>query len=207
MDRLRRGRARCARGGARGRTRGGRLRAGGLCGGADGLSPRGHGRQPARAVQSRDDALPRRGRGGRSGAGARLAETIGRRRLPQAQYNLGLLYERGSHVERSQRQATAWFRRAAEQGHADAQLAVATQYFLGRGTPRDYAQAARWYEAAAETGDAAAQYITASLYERGTGVAQDLRRALDWYARAGRQGDLTAQEKAKEIARRLRGGD
>lgn len=123
--------------------------------------------------------------------------------LPQAQYNLGLLYENGEGLPRSQADATTWFRLAAGQGHTDAQVSLATQYFLGRGAPKDYAEAARWYEAAAEGGDVGAQYIIASMYEHGDGVAEDLRQAVFWYAHAARQGDALAQEKAREVAKRL----
>jgi TPR repeat protein len=124
-------------------------------------------------------------------------------RLPQAQYNLGLLYENGAGLPRSQADATAWFRRAAEQGHTDAQVSLATQYMLGRGAPKSLAEAARWYLQAAEGDDAAAQYIIASFYEHGDGVKQDLGRALFWYAQAARQVDALARGKAKELAERI----
>jgi TPR repeat protein len=123
--------------------------------------------------------------------------------LPQAQYNLGLLYENGAGLPRSQTDATAWFRRAAEQGHTDAQLSLATQYMLGRGAPKDFAEAAIWYERAAEGDDVAAQYIIASFYEHGDGVKQDLRRARHWYEQAARQGDPLARGKVEEVGRKL----
>jgi TPR repeat protein len=53
--------------------------------------------------------------------------------LPRAQYVLGGFFERGEHVAKSMLQATAWYREAAERGWRDAQVALATQYFLGRG--------------------------------------------------------------------------
>ena len=96
-----------------------------------------------------------------------------------------------------------WWQKAAEQGLVEAQVQLATQYFLGRGAPKDWKLAARWYEAAAENGDGGAQYIIASFYEHGDGVAQDLHKALDWYVRAARQGDAGAAIQAKDVARRL----
>ena len=107
--------------------------------------------------------------------------------LAQAQYNLGLLYENGVGV----------------QGHADAQVQLATQYFLGRGAPKDWKLAAKWYEAAAQSGDPGAQYIIGSFYEHGDGVAKDLNKALAWYVEAARQGDAGAAAQAKDVARRL----
>ncbi len=41
-------------------------------------------------------------------------------------------------------EAMAWWRRAAEQGHAEAQFMLATQYFYGVVTPADYAAAYKW---------------------------------------------------------------
>jgi uncharacterized protein len=90
-----------------------------------------------------------------------------------------------------------------EQGYSDAQVQLATQYFLGRGAPKDWKLAAKWYEAAAERGDPGAQYIIASFYEHGDGVPQDLNKALAWYVQAARQGDVGAAAQAKDIARRL----
>jgi uncharacterized protein len=123
--------------------------------------------------------------------------------LAQAQFNLGLLYENGAGVPRSQTDATLWFKRAAEQGHTDAQVSLATQYMLGRGAPKDFAQAAIWYERAAQGDDVAAQYIIASFYEHGDGVKQDLLKARGWYVQAARQGDVLAKEKAREMDERL----
>ena len=101
-------------------------------------------------------------------------------------------------------EATIWYRKAAERGFRDAQVSLATQYFLGRGVLQDYKQAANWYELAAAQGDPGACYVIASLYEQGTGVPQDLERAQGWYAQAAARGDLIAEIKARELQRRLR---
>ena len=55
-------------------------------------------------------------------------------------------------------QAAAWFRRAADQGHANAQYNLGLMYGAGEGVPQDYAQAVTWYRQAAEQGRANAQY-------------------------------------------------
>ena len=117
--------------------------------------------------------------------------------------SLGLLSESGIGVPRSLTAATAWWQKAAEQGHTEAQVQLATQYFLGRGAPKDWKLAAKWYEAAAEGGDVGAQYIIGSFYEHGDGVPRDLKRALRWYVLAAQQGDVGAAVQAKDVARRL----
>ncbi|MBV8659329.1 MAG: sel1 repeat family protein [Burkholderiales bacterium] len=130
-----------------------------------------------------------------------LLEKAAQGGVMNAAYALGIAYEHGEGVARSQNTATRWFRLAAEKGHVDAEVSLATQYFLGRGAPHDEAQAAHWYEKAAEGGDVGAQYIVASMYEHGNGVAVDPARALTWYSAAARQGDPAAKLKAEAIAR------
>ena len=48
----------------------------------------------------------------------------------------------------------SWYRKAAEQGHAKAQLNLGIMYFTGRGVPQDYVQAHMWFNLSAAQGDA-----------------------------------------------------
>ena len=48
--------------------------------------------------------------------------------------------------------STVWYARAAEHGSADAQVALATAYYLGRGAALDMSKAAHWFRAAANGG-------------------------------------------------------
>ena len=43
-------------------------------------------------------------------------------------------------------------RKAAEQGHTEAQLTLGTWYSFGIGVPEDKAEGAKWYRRAAEQG-------------------------------------------------------
>jgi uncharacterized protein len=124
----------------------------------------------------------------------------------EAQFMLASLYESGIGIgnrRKSLERSFDWHRKAAEQGHTDAALAVGTAYFLGRGVALDYSKAAIWYTKAAQQGDSAAQYLIASMYESATGVQRDLEAALAWYVAAARQGDVVAREKSKYIAELL----
>jgi uncharacterized protein len=96
-----------------------------------------------------------------------------------------------------------WQRRAAEAGSVDAQVALATAYYLGRGAAKDSTLAARWYRLAAQSGDVGAMYLYASMVEQGEGVARDLAEARYWYAEAARQGDEAAPGKVKELDAKL----
>ena len=55
------------------------------------------------------------------------------REMPSAQHSLGRMYLTGLGVPPNHAEAAAWFRRAAEQGDADAQLNLGIMYLVGRG--------------------------------------------------------------------------
>jgi hypothetical protein len=60
---------------------------------------------------------------------------------------------RGLGVPQDKRQAAAYYKRAADQGHAKAQWNIATLYLLGEATPQSVFQTAAWYfELAAKSG-------------------------------------------------------
>jgi hypothetical protein len=97
-------------------------------------------------------------------------------------------------------QAVFWFRKAAEQGDADAQDALGNLYYDGHGPLSmqlimygHYAQAALWFRKAAEQGDADAEYSLGMMYEDGQGVPQDDTQAAAWLRKAAEQGDADAQ--------------
>jgi TPR repeat protein len=50
------------------------------------------------------------------------------------------------------------FRKAAEQGDAEAQYNLGNAYHYGRGVAQDYAEAVKWWRKATEQGSATAQY-------------------------------------------------
>jgi TPR repeat protein len=94
--------------------------------------------------------------------------------------------------------------RAANQGHVQAELALANQFLDGRGTPRDNAQAFAWYKKAAEGGDMTAQYVAGSFYERGgDGVQKNINVARAYYAAAAAQGDPAAKLKYRQLSAEL----
>jgi hypothetical protein len=84
-------------------------------------------------------------------------------------------------------------RRAAEQGHAEAQSQLGWCYYSGQGVPQDYVEAVKWYRKAAEQGDANAQRSLGSCYENGQGVPKWCAEAVNWYRKAADQGDQSAQ--------------
>ncbi|MEW6560686.1 MAG: tetratricopeptide repeat protein, partial [Pseudomonadota bacterium] len=90
-----------------------------------------------------------------------------------AQDVLGNCYEGGwGGLSQDLAQAASWFRKAADQGDADAQYNLGVMYANGQGVPQDYAQAASWFRKAADQGYAAAQNNLGIMYANGQGVPQ-----------------------------------
>ena len=82
-------------------------------------------------------------------------------------------------VPRDFRQAAVWYRKAAEQGHAEAQHKLGRMYH--QDIPQDFRQAAVWYRKAAEQGHPQAQWYLGDMYSEGLGVLQDFVEAHMWY--------------------------
>ena len=99
-------------------------------------------------------------------------------------------------------QAVAWYRKAAEQGHAAAQNNLGWMYQERRA---DYVQAVAWYRKAAEQGNAMAQYNLGRMYEEGHGVAKDDNQAVAWYRKAAEQGNVYAQTELGRMYEKGRG--
>ena len=85
------------------------------------------------------------------------------------------------------------YRKAAEQGDADAQNNLGVIYSVGGAVPQDYAAAVQWYRKAAEQGHADAQNNLGAMYYQGEGVTQDYAEAVKWWRKAAEQGYAIAQ--------------
>jgi len=97
--------------------------------------------------------------------------------------------------------AELWYRKAAEQGLATAQLGLAWCYEEGKGAVQDYAKAVYWYTKAAEQGNINAQCDLGDCYEHGKGVTQDYAKTVYWYTKAAEQNDPYAQRYVGECYR------
>lgn len=99
----------------------------------------------------------------------------------EAQYRVGLLYDRGDGVKRDYRAAREWYLKAAAQGEANAQNNLGSLYRFAQGGKLDYPAAREWYLKAAAQGSYAALNNLGHLYEQGQGVKQDYQAARWWY--------------------------
>jgi hypothetical protein len=78
-----------------------------------------------------------------------IAREEAERSDPQAQALLAFyLYTK---VPPDTAEAVRWWKRAAEQGHAEGQFMLATQYFYGLAIPADYGEAYKWALIAAQS--------------------------------------------------------
>ena len=99
----------------------------------------------------------------------------------------------GNGVPRDYAEAVSWYRKAAEQGHFDAQNHLGFCYQHGKGVARDCAKAVEWYRKAAAHGHLDAQNSLAFCNQYGEGVPRDYAEAADLYRKAAEQGYHLAQ--------------
>jgi hypothetical protein len=114
----------------------------------------------------------------------------------EAQYLMGLIYERGLLVPRDFSATRSWILKSAEQGYVPAQGLIGRMYLVSvrdDGPIPDYADADRWLRLAAIQGDADAQFWLGTGYERGWFGGTDYREALKWLRKAAAQGLPNAQ--------------
>ena len=111
------------------------------------------------------------------------------------------MYANGEGVPEDDAEAVRWYRLAAEQGNATAQLNLGVMYAKGEGVPKDDAEAVRWFRLAAEQGYAAAQLNLGVMYDNGRGVPEDDVTAYAWLNIAAEQGQLSANEGKEHVAK------
>ena len=92
-----------------------------------------------------------------------------------------------------------WYRKAAEQGLAMAQLGLGECYTRGDGVEKNPAEAVKWWRKAAEQGLPEVQVLLGACYELGEGVKRDRTEAVKWYRKAAAQGHKAAIERLKEM--------
>ena len=107
--------------------------------------------------------------------------------------NLGVCYASGRGVVRDEVEAVKWFRKAADQNHARAQVALGGCYSKGEGVVKDELEAVLWWCKAADQNHAQAQFNLGVCYQEGQGVVMDEVEAVEWYRKAAMQDFVSAQ--------------
>ena len=82
----------------------------------------------------------------------------------KAQFNLGEMYQFGLGVEKDEKEAGKWYRKAAEQNVALAQYNLGVMHQFGKGVEKDEKEAVKWCRKAAEQNHALAQFSLGGMY-------------------------------------------
>ncbi|KQW17372.1 hypothetical protein ASC80_22605 [Afipia sp. Root123D2] len=87
-----------------------------------------------------------------------------------------------------------WYRQAAEQGNADAQLMLGLGLITGRGVSKDQIHGLEWVHRSANQGNLNAYRALGYMYARGIAVRADTHKAADWYREAIAKGSEVARK-------------
>ena len=84
------------------------------------------------------------------------------------------MYYKGEGVPQDYKEAVKWWRKAAEQGDAEAQSNLGEMYYKGEGVPQDYKEAIKWFRKAAEQGHTWAQYNLTKLEAKNEAIIKNI---------------------------------
>jgi len=128
--------------------------------------------------------------GGSSGQDAAKRSKSEHLSFSDACFEIGRLYEKGEDLPKNLDSATAWYRKAADQGHTQAKIAMATFSM----NAKNYSEARHWCEAAAKDRHAGGYFCLGYIYQHGLGVEQSSQAARKWYEEAAKSGNSGAMQ-------------
>lgn len=117
----------------------------------------------------------------------------------EAQYLLGLGYERGLAEAVDRRAAARWYRQAAEAGHAKAAYRLALLLLRGDSVVENHREASVFFGQAADADFPEAYYYLGYMHERGLGVAEDIEKALSSFESAADLGLVAGMKAAASL--------
>lgn len=130
-------------------------------------------------------------------------EKAAKQDLPDAAYNLGLIYSGGKGRRQNWTEAAKWLGQAADKNHVEATYNLGVLYQEGLGVKQDRKEAARLIGKAATAGYPHAQFDYGVLVMTGQGVQADPAIGVLWLKSAAEKGNALAQNR---YARALSGG-
>ncbi len=107
--------------------------------------------------------------------------------------------------EEERRSAFKWYKKAADQGHTEAEFCTGICYYYRLGVDGDPSAAARYLTKAADKNHSLAQVKIAECYADGYGVPKDVKQAFEWLSRAAKQDNLSAIYKLSTMYNRGEG--
>ena len=132
----------------------------------------------------------------------------------RAYLNLGVFYEQGMGVAKSDTEAFYWTLKAAQAGDMNGQFNISNMYAKGQGTTKSDVESLSWGRKAAYQGHVGAQFNMGINYYNGQGIPQSDKEAEFWFEKAATQGNEQAadalkmirRQQAKEFNKQLRNG-
>lgn len=112
---------------------------------------------------------------------------------PEAQNNVGYMYEEGLGVPQNYLMAMNWYRQAAENDLAQAQHNMGMLYHNGYGVAENLTEAFRWFSMAADQELAEAEYMLGLAYQSGQGTSLDYMEARRLLLSSARKNYTPAQ--------------
>jgi TPR repeat protein len=99
-----------------------------------------------------------------------------------SQYLLGSAYFVGIETPRDYEEAAKWYRRAADQGHPEAQFRLGSMYYLGQGVPKSIVLSEMWFILSAVQGPDYARQVRDTTEQEMTPaqIAEAQKLAREW---------------------------
>lgn len=82
-----------------------------------------------------------------------------------AQFQVGVMYERGLAIAKNEAEAAGWYDKSARQGYVDAQYNIGIMYASGRGVQQNDGFAIMWLGLAAKLGDKESRKVLLALID------------------------------------------
>lgn len=120
-----------------------------------------------------------------------------------AQYNLGLMYIKGTGTEKSPEMAVKYFEMAAEGGLANAQFDLGLLYYQGDGVEKSYEMAVKYWKMAADQGYVKALNNLGFMYENGYGVPVNYEIAMEYYQQSADKGNKNGKKSLEELQQKI----
>ena len=92
-------------------------------------------------------------------------------------WKIGIMYEKGHHVEKNMSRALEWYEKSAALGNSEAMRILGYLYEHGEGVPQNYQKAVEWYEKAVELKNTYALNNLSKMYREGKGVEKNPGKA------------------------------
>ena len=107
---------------------------------------------------------------------------------PEAQFQLGRLYDTGDKLERDRQKAITWYTSAANQGHAESQYRLAVAYLFGIGVTKNPTVGESWLMKSAKQNHPVAKELL-PIYKANRIVNRPISVAVAWYLEKVVDGD------------------